>query len=92
MKKYNVECTDITVGMIMGEEVWNEITMNITGDYTEANSPDEAIQLVKDWIIENTDCGYAEISKEDSDMVLFYDEDGRLTGGNAFFKATEIKD
>lgn len=88
MKKYNVECLYLTPEMIKGEEPWEGERMNITGDYTEANSPDEAIDLVIDWMKYEKDSEY--YMEVDNGTVIFYDLLGGIIHGNGMFTATEI--
>ena len=90
MKKYQVKCVGVTAEMIKGEEPWNNISMDQYDDYVEAQTAEEAIEQIMDWIVEEATCT-AEIN-EAGDMVIFYDEDGEMTGGDAFFTATEIED
>lgn len=90
MKKYNVESVEVTAAMIKGEEPWNNISMNPYGDYVEAETPEEAIEQIMDWLVEEAS-GAAEIN-EVGDMVIYRDEDGEIISGEAFFTATEIED
>lgn len=93
MKEYNVECAEITAAMIAGREPWNCIKMNISGDLTMAANSDAAIDLVLDWIVDNNPMATIEKSPVRGDYkyrVICRDNDNNITGGFAFFTATEI--
>lgn len=102
MKKlYKVECAEVTNDMIAGREPWNNFILNIAGEYTEAETPEEAIDVAMHWIVEdcqnNETVDYVDFEYDyvdidpDREMVLYYNYDGDILGGFASFQATEIE-
>lgn len=89
MKRYNVEAVQENAAQWRGEEPYDDISMTITGDYTEAETPEEAIELVQDWIKENLP--YNLIAETVNEDVVIYDEDGQIVEAYVDFTATEIE-
>ena len=85
MKKFNVECVDVTPEMIAGIEPWSNVSMGF-GFYVDAETGAEAIENIMQWLVE---CGDNTIIE--NDMVIYRRFDDEIMGGNAFFTATEIK-
>ena len=85
MKKFNVECVDVTPEMIAGIEPWSNVSMSF-GFYVEAETEAEAIENIMQWLVE---C--STIATIENDMVIYRGFDDEIMGGNAFFTATEIK-
>ena len=91
MKKYKVGGLFISADIISGEEPWGNGQWDYPyGDYVEAETPEEAVEQVMDWLVEEAS-GEAEIN-EARDMVIYRDEDGEITSGIALFEAEEIED
>lgn len=90
MKKYKVGGLFVSAEIIAGEEPWDNGQWDDPyGDYVEAETPEEAVEQVMDWLVEEAS-GEAEIN-EAGDMVIYRDEDGEITSGIALFEATEIE-
>ena len=90
MKKYKVGGLFVSAAIIAGEEPWDNGQWDDPyGDYVEAETPEEAVEQVMDWLVEEAS-GEAEIN-EAGDMVIYRDEDGEITSGIALFEATEIE-
>lgn len=85
MKKFNVECVDVTPEMIAGNEPWSNVSMGF-GFYVEADTEAEAIENIMQWLVEGSTNATIE-----NDMVIYRGFDGDIMGGNAFFTATEVK-
>ena len=85
MKKFNVECVDVTPEMIAGIEPWSNVSMGF-GFYVEAETETEAIENIMQWLVE---CG--DNTTIENDMVIYRGFDDEIMCGNAFFTATEIK-
>ena len=85
MKKFNVECVDVTPEMIAGVEPWSNVSMGF-GFYVEAETEAEAIENIMQWLVEGSTNATIE-----NNMVIYRGFDDDIMGGNAFFTATEIK-
>ena len=87
MKKFNVECVDVTPEMIAGVEPWSNVSMGF-GFYVEAETEAEAIENIMRWLVE---CCPKDIEATIENDMVIYRKGGSLIGGHAFFTATEIK-
>ena len=87
MKKFNVECVDVTTEMIAGVEPWSNVSMDF-GLYVEASTGAEAIENMMRGLVKCCPKGIE--ATIENDMVI-YRKGGSIIGGHAFFRATEIK-
>lgn len=89
MKKFKVENAVRTAEMIETTEHTN-ITDNYVGDYIEADTAEEAIDLAIDFLAEKTEQnGYNTVITGDS--VLVYSDDDEVIAEYYKFTATEIQ-
>lgn len=89
MKKYNVEAIMDNAAQWRGDAPHSNVSMAITGDYTEAETPAEAVGLVQDWIKENLPYNFT-AEAENEDLVI-YNENGEVVEAYINFTATEIE-
>lgn len=85
MRKYQVFCEAIDLKQFLGEIPWDGISDDYYGDYVEADFPEEAIEQVMQWMVEEASPeSHPEII---DDMVVYHDDDGNVTGAMANFRA-----
>ena len=85
MRKYQVFCEAIDLKQFLGEIPWDGISDDYYGDYVEADFPEEAIEHVMQWMVEEASPeSHPEII---DDMVVYHDDDGNVTGAMANFRA-----
>lgn len=91
MKRFRVTCTHLTAAMLRDEEPWGGSPSKLPTTFTTyADSHEDAIDIVRCWLVENTTNAYYALGEGDGDMILLYDEHDNLTGGMAFFDSEEI--
>ena len=90
MKKWQVWCKEASVEQLAGEIPWdNSIADDYYGDYVEADTPEEAIENVMQWMVEEAPYdSYPEIV---DNMVVYHDDDGNVTGAMVDFSAVPWK-
>ena len=86
MKKWQVWCKQVSVEQLAGEIPWdNSIDDDYYGDYVEADTPEEAIENVMQWMVEEGPWNsHPEIV---DDMVVYHDDEGNATGAMVDFSA-----
>ncbi len=91
-KFYMVSAAWCTPGMLAGTEPWDCQYDFPNQDYTEASSPEAAIEQVMDWLVEEMAGTEVEVSVEidGGGKKVVYREDGEITGAWGFFEAEEI--
>ena len=85
MKKFKVENAIRTAEMIEATE-HTDITDNYVGDYIEADTAEEAIDLAMDFLAEQSGCN----TVMTGDSVLVYNDDDEIVAEYYRFVATEI--
>lgn len=73
-KKFKIEEVSFTPEMIAGEEPCTNISYDPIGDYIEADTVAEAMDIAIDWLIDHTDPGYEIVPNDDRtgyDVLLY---------------------
>ena len=86
MKKFIVEAQALTREQIEGTQSWGDTCrFAVDDDYILAASADDAIFLVKSWLVENW--GYELLC---DDIYVYRDDSGEVVDGWGFFSAKEV--
>lgn len=86
MKRYNVECIYRGEEMIQNDE-YRAIWSNYVGDYITADSPEEAIEIAIDCLVEMIDAPGGRV-ESDEDTIRVYDIDDKMIEEYYDFRAT----
>lgn len=90
MKKWQVWCKQISAEQLAGEIPWdNSIDDDYYGDYVEADTPEEAVENVMQWMVE--EASYDSNPEIIDDMVVYHDDEGNVTGATVEFSAVPWK-
>lgn len=64
-KLFQIEELAFTPTMVAGEEPWETISHDPIGDYVEADTAEEAVDLALDWLGEHIESQYEFVANDD---------------------------
>ena len=91
MKRYIVECLYADAEQILDEKLRSALYENPIDGAVEAASADEAIEAVKDYIVQGMTANGAEYHRNEN-VLVFQDADGKPEHSFYSFRARELAD